>query len=89
MDATLNGSESIAFVALMIAVVVIIGGFTLAFVELRKARIRADQESQLRQLVERYERLAENSLDAQQRSAASLAELHSRVASIEQILRAV
>jgi anti-sigma-K factor RskA len=88
-DATLNGSESIAFVALMIAVVVIIGGFILAFVELRKAKIRADQESQLRQLVDRYERLAENSLDAQQRAAADLAELRARVAAVEQLLRAV
>jgi hypothetical protein len=88
-DTTLNGSESIAFVALMIAIVVIIGGFTLAFVELRKAKIRGNQEAQLRQLVERYERLAENSLDAQQRAAADLAELRSRVAAMEQLLRAV
>jgi hypothetical protein len=43
----------------------------------------------MRQLVRRYEQLAENSLDAQQRVAADVAELRSRAASIEQILRTV
>jgi hypothetical protein len=37
--------------------------------------------------VKRYEQLAENTLDAQQRTAADVAELRSRAASIEQILR--
>jgi hypothetical protein len=43
----------------------------------------------MRQLVRRYEQLAENSLDAQQRIAADLSELRSRTSSIEQILRTV
>jgi hypothetical protein len=37
----------------------------------------------------RYEHLAENTLDAQQRVAADVSELRSRTASIEQILRTV
>lgn len=57
--------------------------------EFRKLRITSGQEENLRQLVRRYEQLAENSFDAQQRVAADLAELRSRTASIEQILRTV
>ena len=49
----------------------------------------AGQEDALRQLVGRYEQLAENTLDAQQRVAADVSELRSRAASIEQILRTV
>jgi hypothetical protein len=37
----------------------------------------------------RYEQLAENTLDAQQRVAADVSEPRSRTASIEQILRTV
>jgi hypothetical protein len=39
--------------------------------------------------VRRYEQLAENTLDAQQRSAAEVSELRSRTTAIEQILRTV
>jgi hypothetical protein len=60
-----------------------------AFVELRKTKLVAGQQEDLRQLVRRYEHLAENSLDAQQRVAADVSELRSRTASIEQILRTV
>ena len=60
-----------------------------AFVELRKAKIVAGHEEDLRQLVRRYEQFAENTLDTQQRVAADVAELRSRTASIEQILRTV
>jgi hypothetical protein len=57
--------------------------------EFRKLKIAAGQQDDLRQLVRRYEQLAENTLDAQQRVAADLSELRSRTASIEQILRTV
>jgi ABC-type phosphate transport system auxiliary subunit len=57
--------------------------------EFRKTRIVARQEEDLRQLVRRYEQLAENTLDAQQRVAADVAELRSRASSIEKILRTV
>ncbi|MEV0679395.1 hypothetical protein AB0I60_23015 [Actinosynnema sp. NPDC050436] len=60
-----------------------------SLLDIRKARINAEQEEQLRQLVGRYEQLAEKTLDAQQRTAADVAELRTRVASVEQILRTV
>ncbi|MFV2017833.1 hypothetical protein [Micromonospora sp. LOL_023] len=57
--------------------------------EFRKTRVLASDEAAMRQLVGRYEQLAENSLDAQQRVAADLSELRSRTNAIEQILRTV
>jgi len=60
-----------------------------AYVELRKTKIAARQEDNMRQLVRRYEELAEKTLDAQQRTAADVAELRARATSIEQILRTV
>jgi hypothetical protein len=60
-----------------------------AFVALRKTRVAAGQQDDLRQLVRRYEHFAENALDAQQRLAADVSKLRSRTASIEQILRTV
>jgi hypothetical protein len=54
-----------------------------------KMRIVAKQEADLRQLVHRYEQLAESTMDAQQRVAAGVSELRSRTASIEQLLRTV
>jgi hypothetical protein len=81
--------DAAALLGILIAVTVLIGGAMAAFVELRKANIAAGQEEDLRQLVRRYEHLAENTLDAQQRVAADVSELRSRTASIEQILRTV
>jgi hypothetical protein len=86
---TVTWPEAAAFIGILLAGIVLIGGAMAAFLDLRKARIVADQETQLRQLVDRYEHLAENTLDAQQRVAADLAELRSRTASVEQILRSV
>ena len=56
---------------------------------MRKTKIAERQDDDLRQLVNRYEKLAETTLDAQQRVAADVSELRSRAASIEQILRTV
>jgi hypothetical protein len=80
-------------------VVLILGLIFMAFLvfvavwsglhENRKLRIEAGQEDALRQLVDRYEQLAEKSMDAQQRVAADVSELRTRTASIEQILRSV
>ena len=81
--------DAAAFLGILLAVTVLVGGAMAAFVELRKTRMVAGQEDDLRQLVRRYEHLAENSLDAQQRVAADMSELRSRTASIEQILRTV
>ena len=81
--------EAVAAIGFFIAISVLIGGSIVAFVELRKAKVAAGQQDDLRQLVRRYEHLAENTLDAQQRAAADVSELRSRTASIEQILRSV
>jgi hypothetical protein len=86
---TFTWPDAAAFLGILLVVTVLIGGAMAAFVELRKTRMVAGQEDDLRQLVRRYEHLAENSLDAQQRVAADVSELRSRTASIEQILRTV
>jgi hypothetical protein len=81
--------DAAAFLGIVIAVIVLIGGTMAALVDLRKTKIVAGQADDLRQLVRRYEHLAENTLDAQQRVAADVSELRSRTTSIEQILRTV
>lgn len=57
--------------------------------EARKMTIGAARADELQRLVARYEELAATTLDAQQRTAADVAELRARAASIEQILRTV
>ena len=89
MDETFSWPDAAAVIGIVIMVTVLIGGVIAAFVQLRKAKITAGQEDDLRQLVRRYEHLAENTLDAQQRAAADVSELRSRTASIEQVLRSV
>jgi hypothetical protein len=84
-----TGAEAAAFIGLMIGVIFLIGAALYVFLEIRKAKIVGGQEDALRQLVSRYEQLAENTLDAQQRVAADVSELRSRTNSIEQILRTV
>jgi hypothetical protein len=64
-------------------------GIVSSFVDFRKTKVDTAQADELRQLVQRYEQLAEKTLDAQQRTAADVAELRARAASIEQILRTV
>ena len=80
--------------AIVLTAVVLVVGFLIILVvgslfEGRKMKLAATQADDLRQLVHRFEQLAENTLDAQQRVATDLAELRSRTASIEQILRTV
>lgn len=55
----------------------------------RKLTVDTAQQEAVRALVDRYEQLAATTLDAQQRTAADVAELRARAASIEQILRSV
>jgi hypothetical protein len=81
--------DAVAVLGILLAVTVLIGGAMAAFVELRKTKMVAGQQDDLRQLVRRYEHFAENTLDTQQRVTADVAELRSRTASIEQILRTV
>jgi hypothetical protein len=84
-----TGPEVTAFIGILVAAVLLIGGAMATFLEFRKAKIMAAQQDALRQLVGRYEQLAENTLDAQQRVAVDVSELRSRTSSIEQILRTV
>ena len=86
---SLSWPDAAAFIVLLTAILFLIGIATTAFVQLRKTKITASQEDDLRQLIRRYEHLAENTLDAQQRVAADVSELRSRTASIEQLLRTV
>jgi hypothetical protein len=86
---TVTWPEAAALIGILVALVVLIGGALAAFVQLRKTKLVAGQEDDLRQLVRRYEHLAENTMDAQQRVAADVSELRSRTASIEQVLRTV
>ena len=81
------------------AVILVLGLGTLAFcllmalldaaVKWRNGGVTESQADDLRQLISRYEQLAEKTLDAQQRAAVDVAELRVRLASIEQILRTV
>jgi len=88
-DAAITWPESIAFLGLVFFVMFVIGVTVATWVDLRKTKLAAGQEDSLRQLVSRYEQLAETTLDAQQRVAADVSELRSRTTSIEQILRTV
>ncbi|PZF81163.1 hypothetical protein [Jiangella anatolica] len=77
------------FLGVVALVIFLVGASMSTVLEMRKTRLVAAQEDQLRQLVGRYEKLAETSLDAQQRTATDVAELRTRAAAIEQILRTV
>ena len=81
--------DAAAVTALAVAVVALVGFAVAGYVQLRTAKISAGQDDDLRQLVRRFEQLAEGTLDAQQRAASDLADLRSRTMSIEQILRTV
>jgi flagellar basal body-associated protein FliL len=80
---------AILIIGILLTVMFLLGGSAATFLELRKTKVMAQQEDSLRQLVRRYEQLAENTLDAQQRVAADVSDLRTRAASIEQILRTV
>jgi hypothetical protein len=85
----ISGTEVTAFIAILVAAIFLIGGAMATWLDLRKTKILAGQENDLRQLVHRYEQLAESTMDAQQRVATDVADLRTRTASIEQILRTV
>jgi F0F1-type ATP synthase membrane subunit b/b' len=85
----MSTSETVAFIGLLVFVMFLLGVAVSTWLEYRKTKIAAAQDEAQRQLVNRYEQLAENTLDAQQRIATDLAELRTRTAAIEQILRTV
>jgi hypothetical protein len=86
---TFSWPDAVAVTALALAAVALVGFAVAGFVQLRTTKLRAGQEDDLRQLIRRYEHLAETSLDAQQRAASDLSDMRARTASIEQILRTV
>lgn len=88
-ESDVSAPEVAAFVGLLVFVMFLVGAACATFLELRKTKVDAKQDEDMRQLVSRYERLAENTLDAQQRTAADVAELRTRTAAVEQILRSV
>ncbi|GAA3214083.1 hypothetical protein [Actinocorallia longicatena] len=85
----ISWSEVTAFLGMALILTFLIGICISSWLEFRKQKAGAQQVDDLRQLVHRFEQLAENTLDAQQRAAADLAELRTRTASIEKILRTV
>jgi hypothetical protein len=87
--AVVTWPEAIIFLGVVVLGIVLLGGAMASWVDLRKTRMAAGQQDDLRQLVDRYEKLAENTLDAQQRVAADVSELRSRTNAIEQILKTV
>ncbi len=74
-------------------VVIVIVALTLVGLpvaaDMYKSRIKTGQENDLRQLVDRYEQLAEKTMDAEQRVAADMADVRARLTAVEQILRSV
>jgi Tfp pilus assembly protein PilO len=87
--AAFSWPDAAALLGLLVFVMFLIGASMSFFLELRKTKLKAAQQEDLRQLVRRYEQLAENTLDAQQRVATDVSELRSRTTSIEKLLRRV
>lgn len=81
--------EVVLILGLLFLAFAVFGSIYAGWLENRKVKTVANQENDLRQLVSRYEKLAETTLDAQQRVAADVAELRTRTTAIEQILRTV
>ena len=81
--------EVIFFLGVLILVTFLISVVIVGLFESRKSKLQAAQADDLRRLVQRFEQLAENTMDAQQRVAADLSELRARTTTIEQILRTV
>lgn len=87
--AAFTWADAAGFFGLLVFVMFLIAATMSFFLQLRKTKLRAAQEEDLRQVVRRYEHFAENTLDVQQRVAADMSELRSRMASVEKILRTV
>ena len=81
--------EAAIFITMLLVGAMLLAGGVSAFLDMRRVRMKAGQDEEVRQLVGRYEHLASSTHDAQQRTATDIAELRTRVTSIEQILRSV
>jgi hypothetical protein len=84
-----NGPEAAAYISTVAAGLMITIAVIGSIADLRKAVLARRRADDLRQLVDRYEKLAETTLDAQRRTAADVAELQVRTVAIEKILRSV
>ncbi|MEV4516584.1 hypothetical protein AB0K00_47500 [Dactylosporangium sp. NPDC049525] len=81
--------EITAFLGLLLAALFLFGFSMASWLEYRKLKVAGQQQEDLRQLVHRYEQLAENTMDAQKRIATDVADMRARTAAIETILRTV
>jgi hypothetical protein len=81
--------ETVFVLGAMVVAFLFVFGAIATWLDVRKTRIAAHQNDDLRQLVHRYEQLAENTLDVHKRMAADVSDLRDRVGSVEQILRTV
>jgi hypothetical protein len=81
--------DVILILGLLFVGITLIGIVVATVSENRKVKIDSTREADVRQLVDRYEQLAEKTMDAQQRIATEVAELRTRLAAVEQILRSV
>jgi hypothetical protein len=81
--------EAVAFLGLIVFIMFLLAAGATTWLEHRKLKVSTTDQEAMRQLVSRYEQLAEKTLDAQQRAAADVSELRSRTSAIEQILRTV
>jgi len=81
--------EITAFLGLLVAALFLFGFSMASWLEYRKLKVSKQQQEDLRQLVHRYEQLAENTMDAQQRIATDVADPRTRTTAIETILRTV
>jgi Tfp pilus assembly protein PilO len=88
-DDTWTWPEVVLILGLLLLAFLVFASIYAGVVEQRKTRAAAHQDESLRQLVRRYEQLAENASDTQQRIATDLAELRTRTTAIEHILRSV
>ncbi|WP_329088285.1 MULTISPECIES: hypothetical protein [unclassified Streptosporangium] len=88
MDTT-TWPGTVLILGLSLLALILLIGTAATVLEFRKLKISATVQEDLRQLVRRYEQLAETTMDAQQRMSNDLSELRARAASIEQILRTV
>ena len=81
--------EAVAFIGLIVFIMFLLGVGAATWLENRKLKVATTDQEAMRQLISRYEQLAEKTLDAQQRAAADMSELRSRTTAIEQILKTV
>ncbi|MDQ1288078.1 MAG: hypothetical protein QG622_1643 [Actinomycetota bacterium] len=87
--ATISWQETTLILGFLVVVLLCVVTLALSWLLFRRTKLEAGQASELRQLLDRFEQLAEDSLDLQKRTTADLTELKTRTDAIERILRTV